>query len=104
MPKETLRDKVLAAITATDSQSPFISPTQLADACSVLLAELAEMLGLRHQKEWMKKEELKRHFQISAYRCNAIIAEYHIPFRTNSSGTKFYSYDRFRKAVISPVV
>lgn len=97
----TIRKKILDAVTATDSQSPFISPTQLADALSAALSEIADMMGLRRQKEWMNKEELKRRFQLSESRCKRILTDHHIPFNQTRTGKKLYSFSEFQKVYLS---
>lgn len=93
-----IRTRVLTAITSADSQSPFVSPTQLADAVTILLTEIADLLNLRKPKDWMHKEELKRRFSISEYRCVTIIQDFNIPTKITKKGKKYYSYADFEKA------
>lgn len=95
---QNLRSRILAAITSTDSQSPFISPTQLADSLCILITEIADLLNLRKTKEWMHKEELKRRFNLSDHRCITIIKEFNIPTKYTQTGKKYYSYAEFEKA------
>ena len=98
------RTRILEAILATDSQSPFVSPTQLADALTALLAEIADLNGKRIQREWVSKEDLKRAFSLSEYYCKAILDKYDIPFQTTGTGTKRYSYSQFEKAYQNAIV
>ncbi len=52
----TIRKKILDAVTATDNQSPFISPTQLADALSV--ADFAVLPPVENYKKLLPEERL----------------------------------------------
>lgn len=91
------RQKILNAITSTDAQSPFVSPTQLADALVTLMAELNEVLGNKAPKEWMRKEELKRHFDVSEYRVQQIFQNYNIPVEVTRAGVKRYNVAAFER-------
>lgn len=91
------RKKILQAITETDAQSPFVSPTQLADALATLMQELNIMLGNRKTKDWMRKEEIKRHFDLSEYRVQQIFANYNVPVEVTRTGVKRYSVAAFEK-------
>lgn len=95
----TARQRLLDAILASDSQSPFVSPTQLADALNALLTEIADLIGKRIKREWVSKEDLKRAFGISEYYCRTILTKYQVPFQLTETGAKRYSFSQFEKAV-----
>lgn len=94
-----VRSRILAAIVSTDNSSPFVSPTQLADALAQLVEEILEATGKRQEREWVTKEVLKRTHNISDYACKQILAEYNIPFRTTEKGKIRYSSSQFKKAL-----
>lgn len=93
------REAVLRAVTSTDSQSPFISPTQLADALNTFMQHLLDELGMRHRKEWAGKAELKRTFKVSDHTCRKVLENFSIPFKTTASGIRKYNVSRFEKAL-----
>lgn len=97
-PTTTPRAQILEAISATDSQSPFVSPTQLADALTCLYSLITSSIERTPVKEWLKKEEIKRIYNISDYTCKNIITRYNVQFQTTVSGKKLYSASSFRNA------
>lgn len=96
--KTPFRETILRAITASDSQSPFVSPTQLADALATLMHELTGLLNIRPNKEYVSKEELKRLFNLSEYRCNNILRRYKIHSKSTPAGRIFYNAEQFASA------
>ena len=93
------RKKLLEAILATDAQSPFISPPPLVDALVTLMAELDALIGNRAIKEWMRKEELKRHFNITEYRVQQVLNNYHVPKEITRAGVTRYNVAAFEKCL-----
>ena len=99
------RSRILTAICSTDNSSPFVSPTQLADALAQLLEELKELFGNnKAEREWVTKEVLKRTHNLSDYICKQILTEYNIPFRTTATGKIRYSSSKFKKALANACV
>lgn len=99
MQPTSFRDAVLKACTSTDAQSPFVSPTQLADALNTFMQHLLGELGMRHRKAYAGIEDLKRMFNISTHHCKKVLTTFNIPFKTTATGLKRYDTARFEKAL-----
>ena len=94
----TLRERALAAITAHDDSSPFISKTQLVDAILFIVGEFHAALGQKPCKEWARIAELARRFAISPYTVKQVIDRASVPFMKQKGGFNLYSVIEFEKA------
>ena len=94
----TPRTRILEAILASDTQTPFVSPTQLADGLTAMFNEILAASGKTLKREWVSKEVLKRTYNLTDHYCKRIINENNVPFRTTQTGSVRYSVSAFEKA------